>query len=175
MIAIRPATAQDLPDLRRVAIETQVATFGSYNTQENLDAFMKEAYSLDNLRRELTESGSVNYLAVDGLTLAGFMRLRLSNEVEYLLGDNTLELQRLYVLKKYHGLKVGATLMEYALRHAMDHKFEWMWLGVWERNFKAQDFYKRWGFERFSEHVFQMGTDPQTDWLMKRRVLAVGC
>ena len=135
-----------------------------------MEAFLKEAYSLENLQIELTEFGSVNYLAVDENILAGFLRLRLSKEAEHLLGSNTLELQRLYVLNKYHGLKVGATLMEFALRYAAEQKFEWMWLGVWERNFNAQEFYRRWGFERFSEHIFQMGSDAQTDWLLRRRV-----
>ncbi|MFY8036361.1 MAG: GNAT family N-acetyltransferase [Cyclobacteriaceae bacterium] len=60
--------------------------------------------------------------------------------------------------------------MERALAYAVEHQFEWMWLGVWERNFKAQKFYEKQGFTRFSEHVFQMGDDPQTDWLLKRKV-----
>jgi hypothetical protein len=42
---------------------------------------------------------------------------------------------------------------------------------VWERNFKAQAFYRQWGFERFGEHVFQMGDDAQTDWLLKRKII----
>ena len=37
---------------------------------------------------------------------------------------------------------------------AKSRGFEWAWLGVWERNFKAQDFYYRFGFERFSEHQY---------------------
>jgi ribosomal protein S18 acetylase RimI-like enzyme len=43
-----------------------------------------------------------------------------------------------------------------------------MWLGVWEKNFRAQKFYEKWGFEKFSEHVFLMGDDPQIDWLLKK-------
>jgi hypothetical protein len=41
---------------------------------------------------------------------------------------------------------------------------------VWEKNFKAQQFYSRWGFERFSEHTFWMGDDPQVDWLLKKKL-----
>jgi ribosomal protein S18 acetylase RimI-like enzyme len=66
------------------------------------------------------------------------------------------------------GKSVGRFLMEKALDWASKKKYEWMWLGVWEKNFKAQKFYEKWGFEKFSEHVFLMGDDPQIDWLLKK-------
>jgi len=159
-----------MPALQRVAVETQVDTFGAYNTEANMKAYLDKAYNLDNLVAELAEPGSQNYLAFYGEELAGFTRLRKSNEVEHLLGSNTIEMQRLYVLRIFHGKKIGASLMREALRYASQQKFEWMWLGVWEQNFRAQEFYTRWGFERFSEHVFQMGDDPQTDWLLRRKM-----
>lgn len=162
MIEIRLATVDDLRDLRRVAIETQVNTFGIHNSPENMKAFLREAYDVKQFEKEFSEPGSCYYLACEEAELAGFLRLRQNREVEHVLGTNTIELQRLYVLKKYQGKKVGALLMQTVLGYARDHRFEWMWLGVWERNFKAQEFYARWGFERFSEHVFWMGTDPQT-------------
>lgn len=157
--------------MRRVAIETQVDTFGAANTKENMDAFLKEAYSFEKFAQELTEPNAMYYLAWEGKELAGFVRLRVTDEASAYLGSNAIELQRLYVLKKFQGQKVGKILMEKALAHARNGNFEWIWLGVWERNYKAQDFYARWGFIRFSEHIFQMGDDPQTDWLLKRRVI----
>ena len=48
--------------------------------------------------------------------------------------------------------------------------FEWAWLGVWERNFKAQDFYYRFGFERFSEHQYITGDTVDTDWLLRKKL-----
>jgi len=170
ILTIRHATITDVPDLRRVAITTQIDTFGAYNTEANMKAYLDHAYSLENLTRELTDEGSQNYLAFYGEELAGFARLRKSQEADHLLGTNTLEMQRLYVLNKYHGKKIGAALMREAIRFASQQKIEWLWLGVWERNFRAQEFYARWGFVRFSEHVFQMGDDPQTDWLLKKKM-----
>ncbi len=170
MLSIRLTTPQDIPALQRIAIDTQVDTFGAYNTEANLKAYLDKAYGLDTLRQELTEPGSRNYLAFFGNELAGFMRLRESKEVEHLLGINTIELQRLYVSQKFHGQKIGAALMGEGMDYAKQAGYAWIWLGVWEQNFKAQEFYARWGFERFSEHVFQMGEDAQTDWLLKRKV-----
>ena len=170
MVTLRLTAPEDVSALQRIAIDTQVDTFGSFNTEANMKAYLDQAYDQGNLLRELTESGAFNYLAFVGEKLAGFMRLRLSDEVVHLLGQNTIELQRLYVDKGFQGLGVGAAMMKQALEIAKAGRYNWIWLGVWERNFKAQKFYAKWGFERFSEHIFQMGDDPQTDWLLRRRV-----
>src|SRR6187402_519501 len=103
-------------------------------------------------------------------TPAGYLRVRKSNEADYYLGTNTMEIHRLYVDKHFHGKNAGALLMQHALDIARERKVDWVWLGVWEKNLRAQRFYQKWGFERFSEHVFVMGNDAQTDWLLKKKI-----
>ncbi len=169
MLQLRTALPADVPALQRIAIETQVDTFGEFNTPENMKAYLDEAYTLDKLGQELDEPGSYNVLGFLDGELAGFLRVRRTPEVEHLLGKNTIELQRLYAATRHHGKGVGAALMQRSLEIARGEKVDWLWLGVWERNFKAQEFYRKWGFERFSEHIFQMGDDAQTDWLLKRK------
>lgn len=169
IVQLRLATPSDVPALRRLAVQTQVDTFGAFNSEANMNAYLQQAYSKENLQRELDEAGSRNYLAFQDDRLAGFMRLRRSSEVEHLLGPNTIELQRLYVDTALKGQGIGGRMMQEALDYATSAGFDWIWLGVWERNFAAQAFYQKWGFERFSEHVFQMGDDPQTDWLLRRK------
>ncbi len=170
MIEIRQARPADLPELRRVAIETQVATFGPQNSPEVMEAFLAASYSVSSFERELQETHAPYFLAWDGEHLAGFVRLRTTDEVAHLLGERTIEIQRLYVDVNYQGRKVGSTLMRFALDYARARDLEWIWLGVWENNHRAQEFYTQWGFERFSEHIFMMGPDPQTDWLMRFRL-----
>lgn len=160
-----------MPAVRELAIEVYTDTFAEHNTEENLQAFFNETYTLEKFTTEFSEEGSVLYVALDDLKIIGFLRLRISHEVEDQLGKNTIELQRLYIHRDYHGSSgVSRMLMEEALAYAEANKFDWIWLGVWERNFKAQKFYAKWDFERFGEHVFQMGDDPQIDWLMKRKL-----
>ncbi len=45
-----------------------------------------------------------------------------------------------------------------------------IWLGVWERNGRAQAFYRKWNFRAVGQHVFQLGSDPQRDIVMQRAV-----
>ncbi|MBK5279526.1 MAG: GNAT family N-acetyltransferase [Bacteroidia bacterium] len=168
MIEVKQATFEDMTALREVAIKTFTDTFSTVNTPENMAAFLKESYSLTNFEKEFHEVGSYLYLAWVDIQLAGFLRLRRSLEVNDKLGSNTIELHRLYVLEDFQNQKVGKVLMEKALGLAKEIMVDWIWLGVWEHNSKAQKFYTRWGFEKFGEHVFHMGDDPQTDWLLKR-------
>ncbi|MBP9925174.1 MAG: GNAT family N-acetyltransferase [Cyclobacteriaceae bacterium] len=170
MIEIKEATLQDLPGLREVAISSYSDTFAAFNTPENMLAFFNEAYTEAAFEKEYHEPNSRTYLAWDSNKIVGFLRLRECDEVKTILGTTTVELQRLYVLTAAQGKSVGRLLMEKALGWAWEKKYEWIWLGVWEKNFKAQKFYQKWGFEKFSEHVFQMGDDPQIDWLLRKKL-----
>jgi ribosomal protein S18 acetylase RimI-like enzyme len=170
MIEIRSARVDDIPELRQVAITTYQDTFSKFNTPENMQSFFEQAYNLNTLTNELHEEHSKLLIALDDNKIAGFARMRESDEVRDVLGDNTVELQRLYVLTSAQGKSIGKLLMQNALHYAAENKYEWIWLGVWERNFKAQEFYKKWGFEKFSEHTFWQGNDPQIDWLLKRKL-----
>ena len=170
MIEVKQALFTDIPKMREVAIQTYVDTFAHMNEPENMEAFLKNSYDLHNFEQEFNEPGSFLYLAWAGMHIAGFFRLRNTQEVEDKLGSNTIELHRLYVHHDYQNQKVGRALMEKALRIAKEINVDWIWLGVWERNSRAQQFYMKWGFEKFGEHIFQMGDDPQTDWLLRKKI-----
>lgn len=171
MVTIRSARLEDIPAMREVAIESYIEKFAAHNTPENMEAFLQEAYNLGQLIKEFQEEGSILMLAFYEERVVGFVRLRKNSEVDHHLGTNHIELQRLYIHPKFQNMKIGKKLMEFAMEYANQGKFDWIWLGVWERNFEAQRFYAKWGFEKFSEHVFQMGDDPQIDWLLKKRLL----
>src|SRR5579871_4583186 len=170
MIRIRKAKIEEVPAVLELAIEVFTDTFAEHNTPANLQAFYDDAYNLDKFLAEFAEPNSQLYLALDELKIIGFLRLRPNAEVDKHLGKNHIELHRLYVHRDYQGGNAARHLMDQALEYAAEKKFEWMWLGVWEKNLRAQKFYTKWGFERFSEHVFHLGDDPQTDWLLKKKL-----
>lgn len=60
--------------------------------------------------------------------------------------------------------------MEAALAALRDRGSDAVWLGVWERNPRAIAFYGKYGFHEVGSHVFTVGTDPQRDLLMLRRL-----
>ena len=170
MISVRAALSTDIPEMRDVAIQSFVDKFAADNTVANMNKFLAEAYDLNKLYREFEEPDSQIMLAFSDGQLTGFVRLRKNAEADPYLGLNHIELQRLYVLTEFQNQKIGKLLMDHSIEYATSKHFDWIWLGVWEKNFEAQRFYARWGFEKFGEHVFHMGDDPQTDWLLKRKL-----
>ena len=60
--------------------------------------------------------------------------------------------------------------MKTCLHYAEEQDHDVVWLGVWEQNEQAKEFYNKWGFEKFGEHIFMLGDDAQTDWLMQKKL-----
>jgi ribosomal protein S18 acetylase RimI-like enzyme len=84
------------------------------------------------------------------------------------LNDNSaLEIERIYVTQAYQGKKVGQQLYEKAIQVAKEKGVEYIWLGVWEENHKAIQFYTKNGFTAFDKHIFTLGDEEQTDIMMK--------
>jgi ribosomal protein S18 acetylase RimI-like enzyme len=169
-VLIREATIADLPKLRALAVRVFTITFEKSNNPEDFKAFMDEAYSEEQMREELAEPRAVYLIAEDGEHFAGYARVRENNEVDSYLGTNHLELQRLYADIPWQGKGVAKALMDACEKIARDRGKDWIWLGVWEHNPKAIHYYQKHGYERFSQHDFMLGTDKQTDLLMRKLV-----
>ena len=84
--------------------------------------------------------------------------------------DKALEIERIYVLKEFHGKNVGQILYNKAIEIAKQNKADYVWLGVWEENPRAIAFYKKNGFVEFDKHIFKLGDDEQTDIMMKLKL-----
>ncbi|MFA9414155.1 MULTISPECIES: GNAT family N-acetyltransferase [unclassified Streptococcus] len=149
---------------------TFTETFGQDNSPAELEAYFATAYSEEQLRSELLHPQSATYvLTVDG-NWAGYLKLNWGSAQTEQELDKGFEIQRIYLLKAYQGQGLGQALFNFALEQADQSGQDWVWLGVWEHNHKAQVFYERYGFEKFSEHRFPVGDKIDTDWLMKRRI-----
>jgi ribosomal protein S18 acetylase RimI-like enzyme len=170
MIEIREARPKDIPLLLQISIETQMETFAGQNTAEIMEAHILRSYSPELFEKEFYEPDTLFHIAWKDNEMAGFLRLRVTDEAAQYLGKSAIELHRLYVRRAFQGKNVGYALMNTAIEYGRERNFEWLWLGVWEKNLKAIEFYNKCGFTRFAEHVFWMGDDPQNDWLLKLKL-----
>ena len=145
-------------------------TFVTSNTPENMQAYLESAFTVPRLTAELNDPRAIFLLAEVGDELAAYAKLYPGEIPECVRGDSPIELVRFYVDQRWHGSGIASKLMEICLDEAQQRGFKTMYLGVWEKNFRAQAFYCKWNFERIGEHIFQMGDDPQTDWWMSRTI-----
>lgn len=167
---IRTADRNDLDLLRELGIRAFTDTFGQYNTAENMKLYVEKSFSREQLEMEISDPAAVFLLAYDGDAVAGYVRLRKKENPEGLNSVNALEIERLYAAPEYIGKQAGRILMEASIQYAVENGFDTIWLGVWEKNARAIRFYEKHGFEKFGEHVFMLGNDAQTDWLMKKTI-----
>ena len=164
-VSTRPLEATDLRSLQKLSVETFVDTFIDSNTADDLASCIDSLYNTEKLARELAAKHSYFYfIEVEG-QVAGYLKLNTRYEQTEGQRDDSLEIERLYILPRYKGLHLGSKLMKFALDLAKEKGKKRVWLGVWEHNEPAKAFYATWGFKRFSQHTFQVGSDPQTDEL----------
>lgn len=168
-ITILQADVSHAPLLASLSLQSFSEAFEKDNNPDDFKTYVSEAFSEEQTIRDLKESGSLFYIARFNGQPVGYARLRNSTEVnDQFPGKKLIELHRLYSLKKYIGWGIGKALMNKCLHEAKQKGFNIIWLGVWEHNAHAQGFYKNFGFEKFSSHVFMVGNDPQTDYLLKK-------
>ncbi|WP_207421331.1 GNAT family N-acetyltransferase [Desertivirga brevis] len=166
-IDIRKVTLDKIDQLQRVGRQTFFETFSESNSEENMKKYLHEGFSLDKLRTELSDKDTEFYFAVLGTQVIGYLKLNFGNAQTELKDESALEIERIYVLKEYHGKKVGQLLYEKAIQVAREKNAHYVWLGVWEENPRAICFYEKNGFMEFDKHIFRLGDDEQTDIMMK--------
>ncbi|MDO1447781.1 N-acetyltransferase [Rhodocytophaga aerolata] len=172
-IHIRQATEKDASLLLDLSAQTFNQAFGNQNSCDNMTAYMASAFTQDQILEEIKSPSSIFLMAyIAGYeTPVGYTKLRTGKTPKELKGAKALEIHRIYVLQEMIGHGVGKALMERCLAIAQREKYEVIWLGVWENNTRAIEFYKKWGFKKFSSHIFRLGTEDQTDYLMKKELL----
>lgn len=168
MIEIERATSAETKTLQQIGRQTFFETFSSNNDEENMSKYLEESFALDQLNAELNESGSQFYFAIIAGEVIGYLKLNTGSSQTELREHQGLEIERIYVLQRFHGRKVGQALYEKALEIAFDIRADYVWLGVWEENPKAISFYKKNGFVEFDKHPFMLGNEEQTDIMMKK-------
>ena len=169
-LVIREATVADARLIADISHLTFYETFAAYNTKEDMEKFLTDQFTKGKLIMEVGARGNTFFLAYDGNDVAGYVKLR-DERIPSKMGNVTaLEVARLYAMTNQIGKGVGSLLMQTSIDISKQRNKEWLWLGVWESNHRAIDFYTKWGFEKFDETDFLLGDDLQRDWLMKRRV-----
>ena len=167
-LTIRHGTLADAALLSELGARTFTETFAADNSPEDLSAYLATSFNVAQQTAELEDPGSTFLIAeVDGRA-AGYAMLREGEPEKGVEGANPVELVRLYVSHDWLGRGIGEQLMRACIDEARQAGHETLWLGVWERNARAQAFYRKWNFRTVGEHMFQLGSDLQRDFLMER-------
>lgn len=170
-VNIKRCTLEDLHKLQDICYETFNETFKDQNSPENMKAYLEMAFNLKQLEKELSNSSSQFFFVYCNNEAAGYLKVNINEAQSEKMGDESLEIERIYIKSKFQKHGLGKYLFNKALEIAKELNKKKIWLGVWEKNENAIAFYKKMGFVQTDAHSFYMGDEEQTDFIMIKTLL----
>jgi ribosomal protein S18 acetylase RimI-like enzyme len=171
-LSLRRLSTSDVTLLQKISIQTFRETYEAVNTPENMALYIENNLGTEQLTDELLNPKShFNFLEYMRIPI-GFFKLNFipNDKVDPQLKG--LEIERIYLIKEHQDKGIGQFIMNEIYSIAVSEKLDYIWLGVWENNVKAREFYSRNGFVEFGWHVFYLGKDKQNDILVWKRINA---
>ncbi len=169
-IKIKRAEKNDAQTIADLGKQTFFETFADTNSAEDMEKYLSENFNIPQVESEISAKNSVFFIAFCGDFPAAYAKLNVHDAQTERQGEDSLEIQRLYVLKAHKGKHLGSALIQEAEEEARKQGLSRLWLGVWEHNENAKKFYAHLGFSKFGAHTFVLGTDAQTDFLLQKRI-----
>ncbi|NIR31247.1 MAG: GNAT family N-acetyltransferase [Gammaproteobacteria bacterium] len=170
-LTVRRAGLEEADLIADLGARTFSAAFAVQNRPEDMAAYLAESFSPETVRRQLANPDWLFLIGLDGENVIGYAALRKGEVPACVRGPAPVEIVRIYVEPGCIGGGYGSTMMQACLKEASDEGHATVWLGVWEHNARAIEFYTRWGFEAVGSHTFVLGSDPQNDIIMQRDVV----
>lgn len=163
----------DIAALCEFGKEQFTLTFGHLYTKEDLESYLRDAYSVeihigwlndDNYRIWVYKNGDKHIL---GYVLCGTCNLPLEN-VDSEVSDRSRcgEVKRLYIAPSQFGSGLAPELMRVAMSW-LTQEFDQVFLGVYSENFRAQRFYNKLGFKKVGEYGFPVGDHVDREFIFQ--------
>jgi ribosomal protein S18 acetylase RimI-like enzyme len=166
-------TNTDLDKLISISRETFIDAFEKQNNPDDFKAYMKNAFSREQISRELSHPQMSFYLVYSEDEPIGYFKLNENEAQGDIKDNNAIELERIYVKSPFQRNKIGEFMLNHIKGIAISKNKSYLWLGVWKKNNTAIRFYEKNGFIKFGEHPYYIGSDKQMDWLMKLNLITL--
>ena len=161
-LIIRKADVRDIKLISALSITTCYEAYFEFDPPHDLADYCFNFLSPEATETEFNDPNSTFMIAELGGNAVGVIKLRENKVVECLKGRNAIEVQRIYVLEKLKGRKIGQRLIEAGAAIGREKGYEVLWLGVWDKNVAAQKFYERIGMTNVGTTDF---TDGKSDFV----------
>lgn len=167
-MTIKKCSLDDVTLLREIGIETFNDIFKDQNKPKNMRAYIERAFNTKQLEAELINSSSEFYFIYFNNEVAGYLKININGAQSEDMGEDSLEIERVYIKKEFQKHGLGKKLLRKAIENAMEYNKKEIWLGVWEMNENAISFYEKLGFVHTGSHSFYMGDEKQVDYIMTK-------
>ena len=165
--SFRAVTPNDAELLRQISIRTFRQSYEHLNTPENFRSYLNEAFQIQKLKDEINNPESTFYFVENSQGVLGYLKINIGDSQTENRSEECLEVERLYLDQTHQGQGIGSEMMHFIFEIAKSKQKSRVWLGVWERNPDAIEFYSKVGFHKSGSHIFKFGDEDQTDIIME--------
>jgi len=148
--------------------------FAAENRPQDVVDYLAEHFSSPALARILSDPSCQVLVLEHAGAPVGWAHLvdgaRAPREPPAGASGREVEIRRFYVDARFQRTDASVLLMQESLDRARALGADSIWLAVWERNGRAQAFYRKHGFRRAGTQPFQFGSDTQVDDVLSRPV-----
>jgi ribosomal protein S18 acetylase RimI-like enzyme len=139
-VTIQKLILADADALLSLSKETFFDFFAHLNKPEDMEAYASVAFTPQKIKAELSNPNSGFFFAILDNEIAGYLKLNYGVAQTEFQDIDAVEIERIYVLAKHQGKKIGHQFIDFTLKEAAGKNLQYVWLGVWEHNQKAQAF-----------------------------------
>lgn len=165
-IQIRRATPMDNELLARLAAETFPGNFVGTTEPSAMVSYIERSFNPEQQAKEITEPGSVFFIAQAGANPVGYARVR-DQDAPSGVDAPTVEIHRVYVVRDHWGKGAGRALVNACIDEAAARGCATIWLGAWSENPRAVGFYGSLGFEAVGKQKFKLGEELHDDLILR--------
>src|SRR5687768_2148348 len=158
-IAVHIAKQDDAPVISRIGRASFSDAFGSFfHSQQDLADYLERTYANPKISSSIGKPNNLLFTANWEGEAAGFAKMRRHSPHEQVAEERVSELQKLYVLKPFHGKGIAQALLNEVIATAKQLNSAYLWLDVLKQNARAIRFYEKNGFARKGVHQFLIGS-----------------
>ena len=163
---LRPARPDDVDTLVELASTTFRDAYSPTDDPDDISDYVTRTFTPTFFASILADKYSTLLALVAADHLIGYVQTRMSDPPDCVTGPSPIELARVYLRQETIGKGYGAVLMFAVHAEARRRGCKTIWLGVYARNQRARDFYRRWGFVDVGTKEFLFGGRSYADPVM---------
>lgn len=163
-------TAKEIAALKAFAERTFRDAWQAMNEEADFELYCREAFSMEKFEEEFAVDEAEFYQVEQAGQIIAYLKLNLHTPPGNWAEGAALQIERIYVLQNIQSKGLGQQLLHFSEQRAKETGAEWVWLSVWKVAPRSIAFYEKNGYTIFGEEVFMIGSDPQMDWLMRKKI-----
>lgn len=169
-VQIKKAVSTDARLLSVLAATTFYEAYHEQDDPHDLANYIVDSFEGDSIREQIADPLTSFFIAYRDNLAVGYAKLIDSSREPCVVGTDTIELKRLYILERVWRQGIGEALLNYCVDEARRLGKDSIWLGVWQMNGRARPFYEKHGFVKMGTLEFPYGDSVGINDVMERRL-----